>query len=135
VRAYAEKAKEEGRYVASHGIQVIALETAEATAEWLHRRVREDWGFPDPAEMTMKDRHTSRYRGKRYAFGYPACPNLADQAGLWKLLHPEDIGVELTDGYMMEPEATTSALVFHHPDCSYYSVSDEAAGRIVSRGA
>ena len=135
VRAYAEKAKQEGRYVASHGIQVIALETAEATAEWLHRRIREDWGFPDPAEVTMKDRHTSRYRGKRYAFGYPACPNMADQTGLWKLLHPQDIGVELTDGFMMEPEASTSALVFHHPDCSYYSVSDEAAGRIVSRGA
>ncbi len=135
VRAYAEKAKQEGRYVASHGIQVIALETAEATAEWLHRRIREDWGFPDPPEVTMKDRHTSRYRGKRYAFGYPACPNMADQTGLWKLLHPQDIGVELTDGFMMEPEASTSALVFHHPDCSYYSVSDEAAGRIISRGA
>ncbi|MGH9485153.1 MAG: dihydropteroate synthase, partial [Terriglobales bacterium] len=109
VRARAEAAKQAGRYVYSHGLQVLALETAEATAEWLHRRIREDWGFPDPPPMTMKDRHTSRYRGKRYAFGYPACPNLNDQAGIWKLLHPEEIGVQLTDGMMMEPEASTSA--------------------------
>ncbi|MGH9466052.1 MAG: vitamin B12 dependent-methionine synthase activation domain-containing protein, partial [Terriglobales bacterium] len=132
VRERAEAARQAGRYVYSHGLQVLALETAEATAEWLHRRIREDWGFPDPPGMAMKDRHTSRYRGKRYAFGYPACPNLNDQAGIWKLLRPEEIGVELTDGMMMEPEASTSALVFHHPACAYFSVSDEAAGRAVS---
>ncbi|HXE31797.1 MAG TPA: methionine synthase [Terriglobales bacterium] len=133
VRARAEAAKQAGRYVYSHGLQVLALESAEATTEWLHRRIREDWGFPDPAEMTMKERFTSRYRGKRYSFGYPACPNLNDQAGIWKLLRPEEIGVTLTEGMMMEPEASTSALVFQHPDCAYYSVSDEAAGRAVSR--
>jgi 5-methyltetrahydrofolate--homocysteine methyltransferase len=133
VRERAEAAKQAGRYVESHGLQVLALETAEAAAEWLHRRIREDWGFPDPPAMTMKERFTSRYRGKRYAFGYPACPNLNDQAGLWKLLHPETIGIELTEGMMMEPEASTSALVFHHPDCAYFSVSDEAAGRAVAR--
>jgi 5-methyltetrahydrofolate--homocysteine methyltransferase len=135
VRERAEAAKQAGRYVESHGIQVLALETAEAAAEWLHRRIREDWGFPDPPGMTMKERFTSRYRGKRYAFGYPACPNLNDQAGLWKLLRPETIGIELTEGMMMEPEASTSALVFHHPDCAYFSVSDEAAGRAVVREA
>ncbi|TAN21542.1 MAG: methionine synthase [Acidobacteria bacterium] len=135
VRERAEAARQAGRYVYSHGLQVLALETAEATAEWLHRRIREDWGFPDPPEMTMKDRHTSRYRGKRYAFGYPACPNLNDQAGIWKLLRPDEIGVHLTDGMMMEPEASTSALVFHHPACAYYSISDEAAGRAVPLGA
>ncbi|MGH9416641.1 MAG: vitamin B12 dependent-methionine synthase activation domain-containing protein, partial [Terriglobales bacterium] len=135
VRERAERAKEEGRYVYSHGMQVLALETAEALAEWLHRRIREDWGFPDPADMTMKQRHTSRYRGKRYAFGYPACPDMSGQLGIWKLLRPDEIGVELTDGLMMEPEASTSALVFHHPDCAYFSVSDEAAGRLVSREA
>src|SRR5579875_2023522 len=129
VRARAEAAKQAGRYVESHGLQVLALETAEAAAEWLHRRIREDWGFPDPPEMTMKERFTARYRGKRYAFGYPACPNLNDQEGIWKLLAPERIGVTLTEGMMMEPEASTSALVFHHPACVYFSVSDEAAGR------
>ena len=90
-------------------------------AEWLHRRIREDWGFPDPPTMTMQERFTSRYRGKRYSFGYPACPNLDDQQGIWKLLRPEEIGVQLTEGMMMEPEASVSALVFHHPDCAYFT--------------
>ena len=82
-------------------------------------------GFPDPPTTTMQDRFTSRYRGKRYSFGYPACPNLDDQAGLWKLLRPEDIGVELTEGMMMEPEASVSAMVFHHPDCAYFTAGEE----------
>ncbi|HET7258795.1 MAG TPA: methionine synthase [Candidatus Acidoferrum sp.] len=125
VRERSEKAKNEGYYFKSHGLQALAIESAEACAEWLHRRIREDWGFPDAPEMTMAQRFTSRYRGKRYSFGYPACPNLEDQAGIWKLLRPEEIGVELTDGFMMDPEASVSALVFHHPDCTYFSVGEE----------
>ena len=124
IRSRSEKAKNEGYYFKSHGLQALAIETAEACAEWLHRRIREDWGFPDPAEMTMVQRFTSRYRGKRYSFGYPACPNLEDQTGLWELLKPEEIGVQLTEGMMMDPEASVSALVFHHPDCAYFSVGD-----------
>jgi 5-methyltetrahydrofolate--homocysteine methyltransferase len=128
VRARAEKAKNEGYYFLSHGLQALAIESAEACAEWLHRRIREDWGFPDPPELTMAQRFTSRYRGKRYSFGYPACPNLEDQAGIWKLLRPEEIGVQLTEGFMMDPEASVSALVFHHPDCTYFSVGEEGQG-------
>ena len=124
VRERSEKAKNDGYYFKSHGMQALAIESAEACAEWLHRRIREDWGFPDPAEMTMAQRFTSRYRGKRYSFGYPACPNLDDQAGIWKLLRPEEIGVQLTEGFMMDPEASVSALVFQHPDCTYFSVGD-----------
>jgi 5-methyltetrahydrofolate--homocysteine methyltransferase len=124
VRERSEKAKNEGYYFKSHGMQALAIESAEACAEWLHRRIREDWGFPDPPEMTMAQRFTSRYRGKRYSFGYPACPNLDDQAGIWKLLRPEEIGVQLTEGFMMDPEASVSALVFQHPDCTYFSVGD-----------
>jgi len=124
VRARSEQAKHEGYYFKSHGLQALAIETAEGCAEWLHRRIREDWGFPDPAEMTMAQRFTSRYRGKRYSFGYPACPDLEDQAGIWKILRPEEIGVELTEGFMMDPEASVSALVFHHPDCTYFSVGE-----------
>ena len=101
-----------------------AIETAEATAEWLHRRIREDWGFPDAPTVTMHDRFTSKYHGKRYSFGYPACPNLDDQQGVWKLLQPDDIGVQLTEGMMMEPEASVSALVFHHPDCAYFTADE-----------
>jgi 5-methyltetrahydrofolate--homocysteine methyltransferase len=124
IREKSEEAKAAGRYLYSHGLQALAIETAEACAEWLHRRIREDWGFPDPPTMTMPDRFTSRYRGKRYSFGYPACPNLEDQAGIWLLLRPEAIGVHLTEGMMMDPEASVSALVFHHPDCNYFSVGE-----------
>ncbi len=124
IREKSEEAKAAGRYLFSHGLQALAIETAEACAEWLHRRIREDWGFPDPATLTMADRFVSRYRGKRYSFGYPACPNLEDQAGLWLLLKPEEIGVHLTEGMMMDPEASVSALVFQHPDCTYFTVGD-----------
>jgi 5-methyltetrahydrofolate--homocysteine methyltransferase len=126
VRERSEAAKNAGYYFRSHGLQALAIETAEACAEWLHRRIREDWGFPDPAEMTMPQRFTSRYRGKRYSFGYPACPELEDQSGIWKLLKPEEIQVQLTEGFMMDPEASVSALVFIHPDCTYFSIGDSS---------
>jgi 5-methyltetrahydrofolate--homocysteine methyltransferase len=126
IREQSEEWKRAGEFFKAHALQALALETAEACAEWLHRRIREDWGFPDPPALTMQDRFTSKYRGKRYSFGYPACPNLDDQQGLWKLLCPEDIGVALTEGMMMDPEASVSALVFHHPDCTYFNVEAEA---------
>ncbi|HTS51177.1 MAG TPA: methionine synthase [Bryobacteraceae bacterium] len=124
VREESERAKQAGEFFKAHALQALAIETAEGCAEWLHRRIREDWGFPDSPTMTMQERFTSRYRGKRYSFGYPACPNLDDQQGIWKLLRPEEIGVELTEGMMMEPEASVSALVFHHPDCAYFTASE-----------
>ena len=125
IREKAQAWKEAGLYFKSHALQALAIETAEGCAEWLHRRIREDWGFPDPPAMTMQERFTSRYRGKRYSFGYAACPNLDDQQILWRLLGPEDIGVRLTEGMMMDPEASVSALVFHHPDCAYFTASEE----------
>ncbi|HVN09364.1 MAG TPA: methionine synthase [Patescibacteria group bacterium] len=124
VRERAERAKSAGEYFRAHALQALAIESAEACAEWLHRRLREDWGFPDAPSTTMHDRFTARYRGKRYSFGYGACPNLDDQQGIWKLLRPEEIGVSLTEGMMMEPEASVSALVFHHPDCAYFTASE-----------
>jgi 5-methyltetrahydrofolate--homocysteine methyltransferase len=127
VRERSEAFKRNGEFVKAHGVQALAIETAEAAAEWLHRRIREDWGSPDPPSMTMHDRFTSRYRGKRYSFGYPACPNLDDQQGIWKLLRPDEIGVRLTEGMMMEPEASVSALVFHHPECVYFSADEASA--------
>jgi len=124
VRERAEDAKNKGEFFKAHAIQALAIESAEACAEWLHRRLREDWGAPDAPTMTMQERFTSRYRGKRYSFGYPACPNLDDQQGLFALLRPEEIGVTLTEGMMMEPEASVSALVFHHPDCAYFTAGE-----------
>ncbi len=123
IRERAEVLKESGEYFKSHALQVLAIETAEACAEWLHRRIREDWGFADPEGMTMADRLRSKYRGRRYSFGYAACPDLEDQEALFDLLKPEEIGVTLTEGFMMEPEASVSALVFQHPDCIYFDVN------------
>jgi len=120
VRALATAYKDAGAYVRSHAIQALAIELAEAYAEKLHQDLRAWWGFPDPPEMTMRDRFQAKYRGLRVSFGYPACPDLEDQAKLFALLHPEDIGVQLTEGYMMDPEASVSALVFHHPEADYF---------------
>jgi 5-methyltetrahydrofolate--homocysteine methyltransferase len=122
IRQRAEEAKRKGEYLRSYALQALALETAEAAAEWLHSRLRALWGFPDPIDLPRQSLFQARYRGKRYSFGYPACPDLESQAGLFRLLRPEDIGVELTEGFMMEPEASVSALVFHHPDAAYFSV-------------
>ena len=119
VRERAEALRAEGRLLDSVALQALALETAEAAAEWLHRRLRELWGFPDPAGMTMEERFRARYRGIRLSFGYPACPDLEPQADLFRLLRPEEIGVRLTEGYMIDPEASVSAVVFHHPDARY----------------
>ncbi|HUP57627.1 MAG TPA: methionine synthase, partial [Bdellovibrionota bacterium] len=122
VRDVAEELKNKGDYLKSHVIQALALESAEAYAEYLHGLIRKSWGFPDPIDMKMIERFQAKYRGKRYSFGYPACPRLDDQKLLWDLLDPTEIGVELTEGFMMDPESSVSAIVFHHPGATYFSV-------------
>ncbi len=114
--------KDSGDYLKSHAVASLALETAEAAAEWLHARLRREWGFPDPDDLAMASLLASRYRGRRYSFGYPACPDLGGQQALFAALEPEAVGIELTEGDMMDPEASVSALVFHHPDCKYFAV-------------
>ncbi|MCH5585430.1 methionine synthase [Shimazuella sp. AN120528] len=121
VRELAENWKNNGSYLYSHMIQALALELAEAFAERIHQIMRNAWGFPDPLEMTMKERFGARYQGIRVSFGYPACPDLEDQSKLFHLLKPEDIGIELTEGFMMEPEASVSAMVFAHPQARYFN--------------
>jgi 5-methyltetrahydrofolate--homocysteine methyltransferase len=131
VRLLADQWKEQGEYLKSHVLQVLALEGAEAFAELLHRKIREMWGFPDPPDITMSDLFKARYRGVRVSFGYPACPRLEDQEKLFRLLDVEKrIGVRLTEGYMMEPEGSVSALVFHHPQAKYFSLSPEDVERL-----
>ncbi len=120
VRERAEALKTRGEYLKSHALQALAIECAEAFAEMLHARLRTLWGFPDPADLAIADKLKGHYRGIRVSFGYPACPNLADQATLWRLLGPEQIGMTLTEGFMMDPEASVSALVFHHPQAKYF---------------
>jgi 5-methyltetrahydrofolate--homocysteine methyltransferase len=120
VRERAQAWKERGDYLRSHALQALAIECAEAFAEMLHARLRTLWGFPDPPELSIEDKLKARYHGLRVSFGYPACPELADQATLWRLLQPERIGIHLTEGFMMDPEASVSALVFHHPAAKYF---------------
>ena len=120
VRELAHEWKERGDYLRSHALQALAIESAEAFAEMLHARLRTLWGFPDPPDLSVADKLKSRYRGVRVSFGYPACPDLADQATLWRLLEPEQVGIQLTEGFMMDPEASVSAVVFHHPEGKYF---------------
>lgn len=122
VREYANRLKAEGKFLESHAFQATALELAEGFAERIHQEIRDQWGFPDATDFTMRDRFAAKYQGQRFSFGYPACPNLDDQAKLFGLLKPEDIGVQLTEEFMMEPEASVSAMVFSHPDARYFNV-------------
>ncbi|MED0664088.1 methionine synthase [Geobacillus thermodenitrificans] len=122
IRELAQRWKDEGEFLKSHAIQALALEIAEGFAERIHQIMRDRWGFPDDPDFTMEERFAAKYQGQRYSFGYPACPNLEDQEKLFRLLHPEDIGIRLTEGYMMEPEASVSAIVFAHPEARYFNV-------------
>ncbi len=122
IREKAEQFKQDGRFLESHALQSLALETAEGFAELIHRQMRDRWGFPDPLDFSMQDRFTAKYQGQRFSFGYPACPELEDQKKLFKLIQPEEIGIQLTDGCMMEPEASVSAIVFAHPEARYFNV-------------
>ena len=124
VRALAEEWKKQGDYLRSHILQVLALEGAEAFAELLHLKIREMWGFKDPEGLTKKDLFQAHYHGKRFSFGYPACPRLEDQAGLFRLLDLNNSsGIRLTEGFMMEPEGSVTAIVFHHPEAKYFALS------------
>src|SRR5580700_2215347 len=125
VRALAEDWKNKGDYLRSHILQVLANEGAEAFAELLHIKIRQMWGIGDPPGLSMKDLVQAHYHGKRFSFGYPACPRLEDQEQLFRLLEVDQnaIGVQLTDGFMMDPESAVSAVVFHHPEAKYFSLS------------
>lgn len=126
VRGHVERMKAEGEYYTCHVLQALAIECAESFAELLHGKIRAMWGFPDPPERTIAEKLGGQYQSRRYSFGYPACPRLEDQEKLFRLLAPEkDTGVRLTEGCMMDPEASVSALVFHHPDAHYFGVTEE----------
>jgi len=118
----AEELKKKGEYLNSHILMAMALETAEAMAEYVHEQIRMWWGQPDAKDVSKREIFQAHYTGKRYSFGYPACPNLEGQTQLFELLHPQEIGVELTEGFMMDPECSVSALVFHHPEAKYFGI-------------
>jgi 5-methyltetrahydrofolate--homocysteine methyltransferase len=114
------QAGEYTRYLYHHGLSV---ETAEALAELVHKQIREQLGIAGNDSHRISDLFHQKYRGSRYSFGYPACPNLEDQTKLFQLLKPEEnLGVRLTTGYLLEPEQSTSAIIVHHPDAKYFVV-------------
>jgi len=108
------------KYLYLHGLSV---ETAEALAEFHHKKMREELGIAAQDSQEIRDLFHQKYRGSRYSFGYPACPNLEDQTKLFALLKPEEnVGVRLTSGFLLEPEQSTSAIVVHHPAAKYFVV-------------
>ncbi|MDO8805552.1 MAG: vitamin B12 dependent-methionine synthase activation domain-containing protein [Elusimicrobiota bacterium] len=118
----ARREREAGNYVRSYLVEALALALAEAFADVLHYRVRLEWGIAEacPAKPLLR----SKYQGKRYSFGYPVCPDLANQKILFDLLKPEpDAGLRLTEDFMMDPEASVSALVFHNPKAVYFDIN------------
>jgi 5-methyltetrahydrofolate--homocysteine methyltransferase len=106
-------------YLLVHG---LGVEMAEALAELWHRRIREEWGFASEDGPTLGGLFRQQYRGGRYSWGYPACPNLEDNATVARLLGAERLGIEVSEetGWQYQPEQTTSAIVCHHPRAKYF---------------
>jgi 5-methyltetrahydrofolate--homocysteine methyltransferase len=117
-------AAHEGRLDDYNAIMVKALadRLAEAFAEWLHRRVRQEWGHGDDEELSTSELLAGRYRGIRPAFGYPPCPDHSEKRRLFDLLEPHSAGITLTESCMMVPAASVSGFYFAHPDARYFSV-------------
>jgi 5-methyltetrahydrofolate--homocysteine methyltransferase len=113
---------EENRYQDYLYLHGLSVEMAEAMAEYVHKRIRAEWGFAAEDDRDIEKMLQQGYRGGRYSFGYPACPRLEDQEGLLKLLKAERIGVEVSDEWQLHPEQSTSAIVLHHPRAKYFSV-------------
>jgi 5-methyltetrahydrofolate--homocysteine methyltransferase len=106
-------------YLYLHG---MGVETAEALAEFWHKRMRQELGIAADDAPRIKDLFTQHYRGSRYSFGYPACPDMADQDKLFALLDPARIGCVLTENHQIDPEQSTSAIIVHHPEAKYFNV-------------
>jgi cobalamin-dependent methionine synthase I len=106
-------------YLYTHG---MGVETAEALAEYWHLQIRHELGIDDQEPEDLRLLFSAKYHGARFSFGYPACPNLEDQAFLMELLQPEDIGIELSEEFMLVPEQSTSAIIVHHPEAKYFNV-------------
>ena len=106
-------------YLYFHGLSV---ESAEALAELWHKRIRQEFDIADHDAKNLNELFRQGYQGSRFSFGYPACPNLEDQAKLFELLDPSRIDVELTEEFQLDPEQSTSAIIIHHPEARYFSI-------------
>ncbi len=103
-------------------VKALADRLAEAFAEYLHAQARRDWGYGQAEQLSPVDLIAERYRGIRPAFGYPACPDHTEKATLFRLLHAEEIGIQLTESFAMTPAASVSGLYFSHPQAKYFNV-------------
>jgi len=110
-------ADEYQQYLYLHG---LGVEMAEALAEYWHRRIREELGFADEDGPSLTGLFRQKYRGGRYSWGYPACPRLEDNAKVVELLGAERIGVEVSEGFQLHPEQSTTAIICHHPQAKYF---------------
>jgi len=106
-------------YLFLHG---LGVESAEAFAEYFHKRIRAEWGIGGKDSEQIIKLYKGHYQGRRFAFGYPACPRLEDQTGLMKLIDPSRVGISLTEQFLLEPEQSTTAIIFHHPNAKYFNV-------------
>ncbi len=116
-KLFAENRYEE--YLFTHG---LGVEMAESLAEYWHLRIRQEWGFADEDPGTQAGLFRQQYRGGRYSWGYPACPNLEDNKKVADLLGAERLGIEVSEetGWQYQPEQTTSAIICHHPRAKYF---------------
>jgi len=106
-------------YLYLHG---FGVETAEALAELWHKRMRMELGIGGDDSPRIRELFTQTYRGSRYSFGYPACPEMSDQEKLFRLIDPSRIGCTLTENWQIDPEQSTSAMIVHHPEAKYFAI-------------
>ena len=106
-------------YLYFHG---MAVQTAEAMAEWVHARIRRELGYAHREPDNLRDILQQRYQGSRYSFGYPACPNIQDQHTQLRLLEADRIGLKMDESDQLEPEQSTTAIVAYHPAAKYFSI-------------
>ena len=118
----AEELRKENKYQDYLYLHGFGVESAEALAEFWHKRMRQELGFGSEDDPTIRELFQQKYRGSRYSFGYPACPNLEDRALIASCLSREEIGVTLSENYMLVPEQSTDAIVAHHPQAKYFDV-------------
>jgi 5-methyltetrahydrofolate--homocysteine methyltransferase len=105
-------------YLEVHGLSV---QLTEALAEYWHARVRSELGYAGQDPEKVEDFFDLKYRGARYSFGYPACPDLEQQEQLFELVKPHQIGVKLSEEFQLHPEQSTSAIIVHHPEAKYFA--------------
>lgn len=118
----AEELRKQNKYQDYLYLHGFGVENAEALAELWHKRIRQELGFGSEDATEIPRIFQQQYRGSRYSFGYPACPNLEDREKIVELLRPSEIGVALTENFMLTPEQSTDAIVSHHPQAKYFDV-------------